>query len=246
LTLVSSRPDHKASLPTAENDARWDDYTLRELTQRHPLAWLIDRWRYEEPLYREIQRLVPEGGRILEVGSGGGPSLLWLGAHGYEVAGVEYRPRVVEAARALAHSLKVDVTYEVGDAFDLSAYRGFDLVFSIGMVEHWPYERSVAAIAEQAKCARTVVVVIPTRFTSRTAEVTDERFYSRAALSRMLADANLAGPRVIAYGDVAGFIGRASRTLLPELPYKRLLQRKAGWPSGTLAGIGTSTDSAPR
>src|SRR5436190_23357802 len=108
------------SMEPAENDARWDEYTLTNLGDGHPLSWLIDVGRYHDPLYRELQRVVPERGRVLEVGAGGGPNLLWLAGHGYQAVGVEYRPKVVAAAREVAEALSVDVAYHTGDAFDLS------------------------------------------------------------------------------------------------------------------------------
>jgi SAM-dependent methyltransferase len=231
------------SMEPAENDARWDEYTLANLGDGHPLSWLIEVWRYHEPLYSELQRVLPEGGRVLEVGAGGGPNLLWLAAHGYQAVGVEYRPKVVAAAREVAEMLSMDVAYHAGDAFDLSAYRGLDAVFSVGMIEHWPYDDSVRAIREQAACARTVLVAIPTPYTRFGAGVTDERFYSRREFAELLCAAGLHNVRVLGYGDVPGTIGRASRSIIPDIPYRRLFLRHLRWPSSSLLGVGTS--SAP-
>lgn len=231
-------------LSPSESFDRWRDYTLRHFRGDHPLVWLTRRWGYEEMLYREIERRVSRGGRILEVGTGGGPNLLWLASRGYRTTGVDYVPEVISAASALAESARLDIAYEVADAFSLEAYRGYDLAFSIGMVEHWDYDESVAAIREQAACASTVIVVVPTRFVRYTAEVTDERFYSRRDLRRMLRAAGLTQVRVYGYGDVAGWRGRLSRSLAPDIPYRWLLQRYLGWPSGSLAGVGKSTPSA--
>jgi SAM-dependent methyltransferase len=230
-------------MEAAENDARWDEYTLTNLGGGHPLSWLTEVWRYHEPLYRELQRVVPEGGRILEVGTGGGPNLLWLAAHGYQAAGVEYRPKVVAAAREVAETLSVDVAYHTGDAFDLSEYRDFDAVFSVGMIEHWPYADSLRAIREQAACARTVLVAIPTPYTRFGAGVTDERFYSKREFAELLCAAGLRHVRVFGYGDVAGIIGRISRSVIPDIPYRRLFLRHLRWPSSSLVGIGTSLAS---
>jgi hypothetical protein len=67
----------------AENHARWGESTLANLGSGHPLGMAIEVWRYYDPLYRELQRVVPNGGRILEVGAGGRPNLLWLAARDY-------------------------------------------------------------------------------------------------------------------------------------------------------------------
>jgi len=228
------------SLPTEVSAHRWDGYSLGPLRERHPLAHFADRWRFEEPLYQEIARSVPDGGKVLEVGSGSGANLVLLAARGFQVAGVEYRPRVVEAARDLASSLKVEVPYDVADAFDLTSYRGFDLAFSVGMIEHWPREDAVRALHEQAKAARVVVVNVPTRYTRYTGEITDERFYSRRQLREIMREAGLSTVRSLAYGDVPNFAGRVCRLLLPGLIYRTGLQSRCGWPAIAHVAIGTS------
>lgn len=228
-------------LGPGESFDRWREFTQRNLQGAHPLGWLAARWRFEEPLYREIYKHVPAGGRILEVGTGGGPNLLWLASRGYETTGVDYVPQVIETARCLARAAELKITYEVADAFDLSGYRGFDVAFSVGMVEHWEYPESVRAIREQSACATTVIVSVPTGYIRRTTPVTDERFFSRRALARMLRDAGLHHVRVFGYGDLAGWRGRASRLLIPDIPYRHLLQRHLHWPSSGLAAVGTSS-----
>jgi SAM-dependent methyltransferase len=224
---------------------RWREFTQQHVRTTHPLAWLTQRWFYELPLYREIQRQTPPGGRVLEVGTGGGPNLLWLASHGYEATGVDYVPEVIDTARSLADQLQLKIRFEVADAFDLSCYRGFDTVFSVGMVEHWEYLNAVRAVREQAACARTVIVIVPTSHIRRTETVTDERFYTRRQLEMMLVDAGVEDVRVFGYGDVAGWPGRAGRLVIPDIPYRHLLQRHLGWPSHSLAAVGRCHPELP-
>ncbi len=73
-----------ASLPTEVSAQRWDGYSLGPLRERHPLAHFADRWQFEEPLYREIARSVPSGGKVLEVGSGSGVNLILLAARAFK------------------------------------------------------------------------------------------------------------------------------------------------------------------
>jgi SAM-dependent methyltransferase len=229
-----------------DNDRRWDDWTLKHLGGPNSIIYLAGRWHYEQLLFREIQRHVPPGGRILEVGSGAGPNTLWLATKGYATVGVEYRPQVVDAARNIAERLGISVRYEVGDAMDLAAYRGFDVAFSVGMVEHWPYEQAVHAVAEQAKSARTVLVNVPTRHTKHSGgSVTDERFYRRSELRRMLEDAGLRDVDVIGYGVPPGPMGHLTRAMVPDIPLRWVLQRRLGWPSGSLLAVGHTAYASP-
>jgi SAM-dependent methyltransferase len=228
------------SLPADVSAERWVEWTQSQLDAVNPITWLSERWNFERPLYREIMSVTPDGGRILEVGTGGGPNALWLASRGYEVTGVEYRQPLVDIARGLARTVGVRAMFEVGDAFDLAKYRGYDTVFSVGMVEHWPYDDSVRAIREQGRTASVVVVNIPTIFTRYSSPVTDERFYSRGELKRMLQDAGLNDVRVYGYGEVAGPVGRLSRSLWPDIPHRLVLQRHFGWPSASLVGVGSA------
>ncbi len=50
------------------------------------------------------------------------------------------------------------------------------------------------------------------------AGVTDERFYSKRELAELLCAAGLRNVRVFGYGDVAGIIGRISRSVIPDIP----------------------------
>jgi hypothetical protein len=85
-----------------------------------------------------------------------------------------------------------------------------------------------------------VLVAIPTPYTRFGAGVTDERFYSKREFAELLCAAGLRDVRVFGYGDVAGIIGRISRSIVPDIPYRRLFLRHLRWPSSSLVGIGTS------
>ncbi|HTJ32375.1 MAG TPA: class I SAM-dependent methyltransferase [Dactylosporangium sp.] len=54
--------------------------------------------------------------RVADLGSGTGSLSVLLAEAGYEVAGLDLAPRMVEAARAKAAAAGVDVRFEVGDA----------------------------------------------------------------------------------------------------------------------------------
>lgn len=189
---------------------------------------------------------MPPAGRILEVGSGVGPHVLWLAARGYEVTGVDYRPPVVEAARSLAEQLEISCRFEVADAFELDGHRGFDLAFSVGVVEHWPRERTIEALREQGRSARIVLAEIPTRHTRLAAPVTDERFYSARQLRAMLRAASLDRVWSFAYGDIPSHGGRLRRLLLPPA-LLQTTQRRTGKLAMSLVAVGHSqNDRADR
>lgn len=227
------------SLPPQMSAARWDAYTLNALNEKHWASWLSAHWSFSLVLYARIMAAAPPGGRILEIGTGAGPHLLWLAAHGYETTGVEYRPKVVEEARRLAERLELDCRYEVGDAFALGEYRGFDVVFSTGLIEHWERDETVSLLREQSATARTVIATVPTPFTRYTGTITDERFFSLRELRALFRDAGLADVTSFGYGQVPNALGRIADLTLPRGAL-RLMQTKAGWLAAAYGATGRS------
>lgn len=73
-------------------------------------------------------------GKVLDVGSGTGHNAVYVASHGAAVTGVEYVPRAVEMARALAASQKVSAVFTVGDALSLSGLdTDFDVAYDTGV-----------------------------------------------------------------------------------------------------------------
>lgn len=239
------RKDEPTSLGLQASAQRWDDFTLRAVRDQGQTAWLSDSWSYTLPMYWQIMKNVPRGGAILEVGTGGGPHLLWLAARGYRCTGVDYRLKPIEFARKAAQRLEVECRFEHGDAFDLSAYRDFDLAFSVGVIEHWPKEDSVRALAEQAACAHKVLAVIPTPNTRFAGEVTDERFYSRREFRSMMQEAGLSDIRMFAFGTVPTAFGRLATLIVPPAALKTF-QNRTALLSMSHAAIGSSSTGDDR
>lgn len=220
--MRSAEPKPARLLSADESQARWEAYGLDRLADQHPLALFDLRWDWERPLYARVCARVASGGRILEVGSGLGANAVWFAANGYDVVGVEYRPKLVDMARTITAELRVDCRFEVGDAFDLSAYRDFDLAVSFGVIEHWTRSDTVRALREQATAARHVVAVVPTPNTHYTGEVTDERFYSRRGMREIFVEAGLSNVVSYSYGAVPSRLYRTAEWLLPGQALKAL------------------------
>ena len=65
-----------------------------------------------------LRRLLPPGGRVLDIGCGTGSLSLLLAEAGYTVDGVDFAPAMVERARAKATAAGLDIQFAVGDAAD--------------------------------------------------------------------------------------------------------------------------------
>lgn len=208
MSLLQRLTTMETSATSASPD-RW----MRYFDQHGALSesWLAraaEHWAFSERLRGNLVALARPRGRILEVGCGPGYSGILLSALGFSYTGIDNEPRLTELARSLAARLGYNATFEVGDARDLSAHHGkFDLAFSSGVLEHFERHETVDLLREQARCARVVVISIPTHWTRLTGEITDERIYSIGELRSIVRDAQLVPLRSFGYGDITATQG---------------------------------------
>lgn len=219
---------------------RWKEYF--DGHKAFDANWLqsaVPHWGFHETLYGNIQRYCPQGGRILDVGCGPGWSSMYLAAQGYACTGIDNEASLVELARSQASRLGSSANFEVADAFDLSAYhRKFDLVFSCGVLEHFDREITIQLLAEQARCAKHVIIQIPTRYTAYAGGITDERIYSVSELAKIVKDSGMSVESTFGYGELSATpIHRLLRLGLPRALWR--VAQNAGY-AYAIAVVGRS------
>ena len=215
---------------------RWKEFIEKGVAAAGgPVPFALSQWTFLLPVYAAIRAAAPAGGRILDVGTGAGVFAALVAHHGFDVVGVDEDPDIVAYACEMAAYLRSPVHIEQADAFDLSRYHDrFDLVFSLGVVEHFDRPDTVRLLVEQARCAPRVLVSVPTSFTRHAGPITDERIYSRVELARIVRDSGLRVTKSFAYGDVPGRTGLGLSRLLPKVGY-RALQHFCGYSMGICA-----------
>jgi SAM-dependent methyltransferase len=207
---------------------RWQQYFIKQGAFEG--AWLraaVTHWGFHEILYGMIQRYCPPPARILDIGCGPGWSDLYLASCGYQVTGIDSDEILVAKARDLAARLNIPAQFEQVDAFDLSRFQGqFDLAYSCGVLEHFDREVTVELLREQARCAKRVLIQIPTKYTAYTGEITDERIYTMGELKRIVRDAGLKVEAAFGYGEVTVTPAQVwLRRLLPRMVWRWLQNR---------------------
>lgn len=203
---------------------RWRSYITRGVEAAGgPVPFALTQWNYLTPLYLSVRRALPRGGRVLDVGCGSGIFTALLAHHGFDLVGVDQDPDIVAYAREMADYFRSPAKLERADATDLSPYHGhFDLVYSIGVVEHFEAEVSVQLIREQARCGRFVLVSVPTRHTHYAAPVTDERLYRRRQVSALVRRAGLRVKESFVFGDLPTRTATMLQRGLPKVLYRGL------------------------
>lgn len=200
---------------------RWHEYVEAGLTDAgNTLAAAYESWRYMTPVFDRIRERLGAGSRILEIGCGAGLHASLLASWGYLVTAGDLDPRIVERARRTIASFGQTVEVVELDAVALPAHLvGFDLAFSLGLVEHFDRSTTVDMLRAQARAARTVVVVIPTKHTEHADGITDERIYSLRELEAIVRDAGMRVTDAFVFGDVPTKSSYWMRRLLPPDVY---------------------------
>lgn len=80
------------------------------------------------PVLREIKRLVPAGGRILDWGAGDGRLVHWLNADGFDAVGIDPYSRSADNDAVIAAAIE-DAPFPSGS---------FDAVLAFHLIEHLP------------------------------------------------------------------------------------------------------------
>jgi SAM-dependent methyltransferase len=200
---------------------RWKDYITKGVqVDGGFIPFALKQWTFLLPIVSAIQRTLPSGGKILDVGCGAGIFTALLAHHGFQVVGVDEDPEIVAYAKKMVDYFRSSARVEQGSGFDLSRhYDQFDLVYSLGVVEHFEPAETIRLIQEQARCGRFVLVVVPTRFTKYAAPVTDERLYWRRQVSALVRKAGVRVKESFVYGDVPSRLARNTGRLLPKVIY---------------------------
>jgi SAM-dependent methyltransferase len=203
---------------------RWKGYITRGVkTAGGPIPFALSQWGFLFPIYLAIKRALPSGGRVLDVGCGAGIFTALLAHHGFQVVGIDEDPAIVAYARETVEYFRSPAQIEQGSAFELARYYSqFDLVYSLGVVEHFEPAVTIRLIEEQSRCGRLVLVAVPTRFTRYAAPVTDERLYRRGQVSRLVRRAGVRVKESFVYGEVPTGVARNLERFLPGTVYRRV------------------------
>jgi SAM-dependent methyltransferase len=119
-------------------------------TRGEPVNQIQLAFRQHWTLFQELMKNGPAGRRVLEVGCGRGSLSAYFADAGYDCTLLDSSDIVIERARAAFAANGLRATFDVGDARCMPyADRSFDVVFSIGLLEH--FESVDAVLSEQVR-----------------------------------------------------------------------------------------------
>jgi len=173
--------------------------------------------RKRQAIALDIIRANIPSGAVLDIGCGAGPAVLELAEHGYDAAGIDFAPQMIERATAAADSRGLSADFRVGGADSLDfPDASFDAVIALGLLASLRDDRP--ALREMQRVLKPdglLIVTLP----------------NMLALDRWLGLPRslpiLAPPRIrLAFR----WIGNVARRLAGKAPKSGLRYGKSGFP----------------
>jgi len=115
------------------------------------------------PFFSTVQRHLPPGSRLLEVGYGPGVIATYLSRRRYTVLGIDSDPEVIGLARRVNETLGGAADFQVCDIFQIDkkfAPNSFDAVISDVTLEHFTDDDIVEALQKQLTVARLNIFAV--------------------------------------------------------------------------------------
>lgn len=193
--------------------------------QRIPAAY--DAWRYLGPVLDRVHTRYRPGARIAELGCGAGLYSALLSSWGYRVTAVDNDPDAVDVAAETAQVLGNPFDAVLADPTNLPrSWSGrFDLIFSLGLMDRFDRDGAVRLLRDQARVARQVMAVMPTRYTRHGGScTTDGRIDTLRGWRSIFRDAGLRVDESLVFTEPPTRPARLTRLALPPVVY-RTVQR---------------------
>jgi 2-polyprenyl-3-methyl-5-hydroxy-6-metoxy-1,4-benzoquinol methylase len=138
----------------------WDDVWAGDVRLRLPSSWVISTRNFQ----RIFRKHVCPRDRFLEIGCAPGKLLAWVAAElQADVCGLDYSERGLATAKRLFNALQLSADFRCEDLRQTTfAPASFDVVTSIGVIEHFDDPREVVqAHLRLVKPGGTALMTVP-------------------------------------------------------------------------------------
>ena len=139
---------------------KWDEY----YASTSPASEDETIQRFNQEFAQKVLELLPEGGNVLEMGSGEGWQSLALARSGkFQVTLLDFSGNALDNARKLFQRENLTADFILADAFEPGEGQ-YDLVFNAGVIEHYNAEQQTALLRSMAmRSSKYVIVLAPNR-----------------------------------------------------------------------------------
>lgn len=143
--------------------ATWEDiYTNMIESYGGCERFIKEKAKEKRALIRRIRKHAGKRGTVMEAGCGSGATSCYLSLKGYRVTSIDNDTRMVEFAEWLATHTGADACFKEEDIREPSFVKNsFDVVFSNGVLEHFPDKKIITILNKEVNIGRTVIFAVP-------------------------------------------------------------------------------------
>lgn len=203
----------------------WEKY-FQEHMEKGFWNYVIEHWEYNCPFHNRIYWLFPPPRTILEIGCGSALSGIYLSHKGYDVTCIDNNEKVLNIAHESCRRLEGKIRLELGDMFNLDTSKKYDIIFSSGVIEHFPKEKAFEALQIQAKMINdALIIAVPSKYTLKPENFGDHVVYEPLELRRIVKKLGLRVIRQFGWGDINKF-GILRDLFIPKETWNHLIAWK--------------------
>jgi SAM-dependent methyltransferase len=172
----------------------WSEiYSIEIIKKGGLLPFILNKEkRSAGALIGRIKNTLPQGARILEVGTGTGAIGALLTKYGFDVVGIDIDPRMTQIAQqsfALFGEFNKVFTMDAKDIVSRFGKNSFNCVITHGMLEHYKDSEIISHLKRQLEVASLAVCIVPMKAMSlryRSRGLGDERYLSSSYWKTLL------------------------------------------------------------
>jgi 2-polyprenyl-3-methyl-5-hydroxy-6-metoxy-1,4-benzoquinol methylase len=184
--------------------SKWSKIYRDQLSAAGSLdSFIKEKVGYKRKLIGIVRRYCKKHKTILEAGCGSGITSIYLDSLGYKVTGIDSDPDMIKLAKSIAKKKDCAARFQKDDIKTLCHTKDhFDVIFSNGVMEHFPDREIVAIVNRHLLAAGYVVISIPSDyFTKKQRIFGNERFLSAERWRKILSKTNSVCVEEFSFGD---------------------------------------------
>ncbi len=147
------------------NMSKWSDLYEEEISKTTIEAYVNEKLRTKKEIIKLIDKYV-KNGSVLELGSGTGVLACKISSMGKSVIALDRDADMISLSKKYfeGYFKDCDITYINKDIMDFKSKDKIDVIYSIGILEHYSDDEIIKLLNKQLSISDYVIFGIPTRY----------------------------------------------------------------------------------
>lgn len=145
--------------------SKWSELYEKEIKEVDVGEYIKDKLATKSTIIKFVKKYTGQG-KVMEVGSGTGVLSLKIATLGYDVIALDSDQDMIDLSKKyiLPEFDKVKIEYINADIRDYKADNPIDVIYSIGVLEHYNDDEIIDLLNKQLSMSKFVIFGIPTKY----------------------------------------------------------------------------------